>query len=99
MNGIFFDGTSGVWTGTVIASSVSNTTSGTVSFDTNFHTFEIRNDGANNIGFWIDGSQLGVLSSGIPGGALQPYFQIQSGNTADKTMDIDAFQFTMTVNR
>ena len=98
-NGIFFDGTSGVWTGTTTSSTGTSTTTGTVSFDTNFHTFEIRNDGANDIGFWVDGSQLGVLNSNVPGGALQPFFQIQSGNTANKTLDIDAFQFTMTVVR
>lgn len=99
-NGIYFETVSGNWTGTAISGGTSSSVTGSA-VDTNFHTFEIRNDGsANNITFWMDGNLVGsVASTNVPTVAVQPFFQIQSGNTSDKTLDIDAFQLTMTVLR
>lgn len=49
---------------------------------------------------WIDGSQYGsTVTTTIPAGALQPFFQIINTEAAAKLLDIDAFQFAMTVSR
>jgi len=103
-NGIWFENVSGTsaanWVGNVKSGAMSTPANGTVALDTNFHTFEIRNDGVNNITFWIDGSQYGnTVTTNVPAGALQPFFQIINTEAQNKALDIDAFQFTMTVSR
>lgn len=103
-NGIWFENSSSTfaanWAGNVKSGAMSTQANGTVALDTNFHTFEIRNDGANNITFWIDGSQYGsTVTTTIPAGALQPFFQIINTEAAAKLLDIDAFQFALTVSR
>ncbi len=98
-NGVYFENTTGTWTGVARSSSMSSTTSSSTTADNVFHTFQIVNDGANNVSFWDNDMLLGTVTSHVPGGALLPFFDIQSNNASSKSMDIDAFQFTMTVSR
>src|SRR5438067_1527506 len=89
-----FEATAGTWEGITISGGMSSSTTGGPSLDTNFHTFEIRNDGVNDITFWYDGSSVGGLTTHIPIVALQPFFQVIAANSTNKSLDIDAFQFT-----
>ena len=108
-NGFYFQNitgsSAGNWNGVTKVGSNSSNTGGTVALDTSFHTFEIRNDGSNNITFLIDGVQNGsvITSSGfIPTAAMQPFFQVvntETGGSFMKLLDIDAFQLAMQVSR
>ena len=103
-NGIFFSNvsttTAANWNGFAKIPSGSTPSGGSTPLDTVFHTFEIQNDGQNNITFWLDGAQYGsTVTSNVPAGVLQPFLQIINTEAQTKLLDIDAFQFTMTVNR
>jgi hypothetical protein len=101
-NGIYFETTTGTWMGVTRSSGTSSTVTGSA-IDNLFHTFEIRSDGVNNgvnsVTFWADGTLVGTLTANIPTVALVPFFDIQSTNATTKSLDIDAFQFTMSVTR
>jgi Pectate lyase superfamily protein len=100
-DGIYFETTAASWTGVTRAASTSSTTSGMSALNNSFHTFQIVNDGANNVSFYDGDTLLGTLTTNIPSGstALVPFFDIQSTNATTKTLDVDTFQFTMSVTR
>ncbi len=98
-NAIYFNASAGTWEGVTVSGGTSSTTTGGPTLDTNFHTLEIRNDGANNVSFWYSGTLVGTLTTHIPTVALQPFFEITATNATNKSLDIDAFQFTMSVSR
>jgi hypothetical protein len=100
-NEIYFETTASSWTGVTRSGGASSTTSGSSTLNNSFHTFQIVNDGANNVSFWDGDTLLGTLSTNIPSTstALVPFFDIQSTNGTTKILDIDAFQFAMSVAR
>jgi hypothetical protein len=98
-NGIYFETTAGSWTGIAQSGGAQSVTSGSSTLDNLFHTFQIANDGANNVTFWDNDTLLGTLTSHIPNSAVVPFFDIQSTNSTTKTFNMDAFQFAATLVR
>lgn len=51
--------------------------------------------------FWLDGTLQGsgAQTSGIPTAAMVPFVEVDNTGSSGRAVDIDAFQFTMQVNR
>ena len=103
-DGIFFENKSttsaGTWNGFAKTGASSTSSGGTLAMDTNFHTFEIRDDGQDNIMFLIDGQQYGsIVSTNVPSSPMIPFFEIVNTEATNKLLDVDAFQLTMQVAR
>lgn len=103
-NGIYFSNVSGgsaaTWTANCTASSTTTFNTSTVSLDTNWHTFEVINDGSNHVTFKIDGAAVGApITMNIPTVALTPTFIIKNTDSTNKVMNVDAFRLSMAVTR
>lgn len=91
------DATSGSGTATAAVSTVVNSN---VAADTSFHTLRIRSLVAGTILMSLDGGVEQTLSSNCPTAQIGPMFEVVTdSNPGAVSMDVDYFQFRMTVSR
>jgi len=103
-DGIYFENisTTGAanWFGVSRAASTESTTDTSTLLDTSFHDFEMRNDGSNNITFFIDGTQVGgALTTNIPTANMVIVLQVENTEAVAKDINIDYWTFWMAVSR
>lgn len=67
----------------------------------NFHDLKIKNDGAGNINFYVDGANVCTQNTNLPTTRVNPVFGVTNSNTSANTHQygIDYFMLDITLSR
>jgi hypothetical protein len=102
-NGVFFQYNdsvnSGKWVLTAYASGATSTNS-TTAVGTGWQTLRIDiNAAGSSAEFFVNGTSIGTVSSGLPTGGIKPVISMQraAGTVAADTLEVDAFWMTQTL--